>query len=595
MSSQGIYYDAHHYRYQPLSNLGIQVYRHVICKIRSMKMSSMKNILAVTALSIAFCSCQNLVKNESSATEDSSAAKDVYVAERDQSITPQNSYSDLFLDSTAVETYIQSSKLNEQTARGIRSFYNTRNFQYAWFTTQGITEQGKGFWNLYDYSYSGNDGKGVKNDALEKKMDTLLNEDTLQVTKGDTSFIRTELALTHHFIELAQSSKDSTINYSMLQTFFPAKKYDVLAYSDSILNKQNKDSAYAGSNQAYQSMKEHLKKYYDAAKNGGWQPIAGNVNGLRKGVSSPAVVSIKKRLVATGDYTSGDTSAVYSDSLMTAIKSYQQRHGLMPTGMINDSLIRTLNVPVEQRIQQIVLNMNRMLWTPQQKDSNIIHVNIPEYMLYVYGDTSNAKNMEVIVGKEGNSTMMFNGNLNQIVFSPYWNVPESIVRDEIMPKMKSDPNYLKKQNMEIVKQNDSLPVIRQLPGVKNSLGRVKFLFPNTFDIYLHDTPEKSLFAKKDRALSHGCIRVARPEDLAAYLLRDQSDWTPERIKQAMNSDKEQVVQLKKPVPVAITYYTAWVDNNGQLNFRDDIYSHDQRTAQLMFTTAMNNNKNVAAR
>lgn len=181
--------------------------------------------------------------------------------------------------------------------------------------------------------------------------------------------------------------------------------------------------------------------------------------------------------------------------------------------------------------------------------------------------------------------MMFNGDLNQVVFNPHWNVPESIVREELMPKMKKDPNYLKSQNMEIVSQKDSIPVVRQLPGVKNSLGRVKFLFPNNYEIYLHDTPDKSLFAKKDRALSHGCIRVAQPEQLAAYLLRNQGDWTPERIQQAMNSGKEQTVQLNRPMPVAITYYTAWVDRNGQLHFRDDVYHHDDRTARMMFTNA----------
>jgi murein L,D-transpeptidase YcbB/YkuD len=252
---------------------------------------------------------------------------------------------------------------------------------------------------------------------------------------------------------------------------------------------------------------------------------------------------------------------------------------------VNDSTIQSLNVPVEKRIEQLVLNMNRMLWTPQIKDSNLIQVNIPEYMLYVHADSGKAMDMQVIVGRGGTNTMMFNGDLNQIVFSPYWNVPESIVRDEIMPKMKNNPNYLKSENMEIVNQKDSIPEIRQLPGAKNSLGRVKFLFPNNYDIYLHDTPDKNLFARKDRALSHGCIRVAKPEELAAYLLRGQSEWTPEKIREAMNSGKEQTVKLNNPVPVAITYYTAWVDRNGQLNFRDDVYKHDDRTARMMFTNS----------
>lgn len=550
----------------------------------------MKNKWLVVVAGLALGSCQNLVNNEST-REDSASGSAIKVASRDMSINASNSYTDLFLDSSVVERYIQEGRLSDSTARGMRNFYNKRNFQYAWFSSAGLTEQGRGFWNLYDYRLSRNTGTQQKDsaqarvDSLEKRMDTLLNEDTVVVAQNDSSFIKTELALTQHFIELAQRGEDSTINYAMIQTFFPAKKSDLMQYTDSILTKQRDDSAYASSNPAYQAMKTHLQKYYDAAKQGGWQLLPPTVKGLKKGSSSPAVTALKKRLQLTGDLTAGDTTAVYSDSLLAAVQSYQQRNGLQPSGIINDSTIQSLNVPVEQRMEQIVLNMNRMLWSPQLQDSNIIQVNIPDYHLYVHADSGKAMEMPVVVGRQGSSTMMFNGDLNQIVFSPYWNIPESIVRDEIMPKMKADPNYLKKNNMEIVNQKDSIPVIRQLPGPKNALGRAKFLFPNNYDIYLHDTPDKSLFAQKNRALSHGCIRVQRPEELAQYLLRDQKEWTPERIRQAMNSGKEQVVKLNKPVPVALTYYTAWIGQDGKLNFRDDVYQHDVRTAQMMFTNA----------
>jgi murein L,D-transpeptidase YcbB/YkuD len=190
--------------------------------------------------------------------------------------------------------------------------------------------------------------------------------------------------------------------------------------------------------------------------------------------------------------------------------------------------------------------------------------------------------MNVVVGKEGHNTMMFSGDLNQIVFSPYWNVPPSIVRNEILPAMANNPDYLANQNMEEIGTEDGLPKIRQLPGGKNSLGRVKFLFPNSFNIYFHDTPAKALFEKDKRAYSHGCIRLAEPEKMANYLLRNNPEWTPEKINSAINSGNEQFVKLKKPVPVIITYYTAWVDENGQLNFRDDIYTHDQKLASKMF-------------
>jgi murein L,D-transpeptidase YcbB/YkuD len=209
-------------------------------------------------------------------------------------------------------------------------------------------------------------------------------------------------------------------------------------------------------------------------------------------------------------------------------------------------------------------------------------VNIPSYMLYAYEGSNKVMEMPVVVGKEGNNTVMFSGEINQLVFNPTWTIPQSIVQNEIMPKMKSDPNYLKKNNMEIVKQNDSIPTIRQLPGKDNALGKVKFLFPNSYDIYLHDTPDKSLFAKKDRALSHGCIRVADAEKLADYLLRDQKDWSGDKVRTAMAGNQEQKVQVKNPQSVYLTYYTAWVDDNGRMNFRDDIYGHDRETADRMF-------------
>ena len=169
------------------------------------------------------------------------------------------------------------------------------------------------------------------------------------------------------------------------------------------------------------------------------------------------------------------------------------------------------------------------------------------------------------------------------VFSPHWNIPASIVKKEILPAMQQDPRYLEKNRMEIIGKNDSLPVIRQLPGENNSMGRVKFLFPNRYDIYFHDTKSKEIFQSNKRAISHGCIRLADAEKMSNYLLRGMSGWTPEKVNSAMNSGKEQYVKLATPVPVSITYLTAWVDDGGELHFRDDIYGHDKRLIPMMFT------------
>jgi murein L,D-transpeptidase YcbB/YkuD len=543
----------------------------------------MEKIFWGMAILVVFNSCTQVAGwfgSNSDSTSGIHADSGAYAAyARDMSITAANAYSDLFLDSNAVDSFIQKEKLDDSSATALRNFYRVRNYQYAWFTSDGPTEQARGLWSLYA-SKKDSSSKEPAN-QIKDRMDTLLQHDSITVAKNDSSFVQTELTLTQQLIQYA-SENPQHINKSSIYYLVPAKKMDAMEYADSILSKQKDSSLYAG-NKGYNLLKEQLANYYSIAKNGGWGTFA-STGQLKKGTKSPQVVALKKRLQLSKDYSGIDTSNVFSDSLETAVKSFQQRNGLQPTGVVNDSMINILNVPVEQRIEQVIVNMNRMLWMPQHTDSSRIEVSIPSQMLYVYADSGKAFEMPVVVGKEGSSTVMFSSEINQIVFSPIWHIPESIVRDEIMPKMKSDATYLKKHNIEVVKQNDSIPVLQQLPGKDNPLGKVKFLFPNTHDIYLHDTPNKELFAKNNRTMSHGCIRVADAAKLAQYLLRDQSDWTAQKIKAAMNSGKEQTVELKTKQPVSITYLTAWVDHNGMMNFRPDVYNHDKEAMEKMFVS-----------
>lgn len=540
----------------------------------------MKKIINLTAaLAIFLTSCQNFVKNDNETNLDSLSAHKAY-ASRDMSITAENAYSDLFLDSTAIENYIAKEKLNDSTARSLRGFYATRNLQYAWFSSNGLTEQGRSFWYLYDY------GKKEKaDDSLLKQLDTLaMSTDTTNLNATDSSIVQLELLLTKNFIEYKKEQKDSSL--FALEHPVPVRKMDVMQCADSVL--KNSDTAQFQNNKAYSALKQHLSTYYSIAQKGGWQPVSLGAKQLKKGLKSPAVVAIKKRLQLSGDYAASDTTNVFSDSLEAAIRSYQERNGFQATGIVTDSLVQVMNVPVERRIEQILINLNRMAWAPAPTENNYLLVNVPDFMLQIYEGGKEIQQMEVIVGKEGSNTMMFKGDLEQIVFSPYWNIPQSIVQNEIMPELKNDPTFLKKKNMEIVKEG-TIPQMRQLPGKDNALGRVKFLFPNSFDIYLHDTPYKGLFEQNNRALSHGCIRVANADKLAEYLLKDHKEWTPEKIESAMNSGKEQTVKINRPMPVLITYYTAWVDETGKLNFGNDIYSQDEETGKMMFTSYNNQN------
>jgi len=506
------------------------------------------------------------------------------ISKRDRSINASNSYNDLFFDSTAMEQFIQKRKIDDSIANRVRSFYNARNYQYAWFSTDGLTEQARAFWNLHDYVTTYDPDSSLKDKTLQRKMDNLTAEEQLSVTSGDKSFLNTELTLTQHFIQyILHNYEKGFVKRKEMERFIPRKKEDVLQLADSLLNKKHKDDKYFEDvNPAYSTLKDQLDKYVDMAKKRGWPQINIAKKILKKGESSPEIVIIKKRLQITGDLPGADSSSVFNDTLVSAIKNFQERHGYTPTGKITDSLIKEMNVPVVKRIQQIIMNMERMRWMVARDSGNLIVVNIPEFVLHVYEGNKKAFDMDVVVGKEGHNTTMFNGDLNQVVFCPNWNVPQSIVQKEILPALEKDKKYLEKENMEITGEEEGVPVIRQLPGEKNALGKVKFLFPNSFNIYFHDTPAKSLFEKDKRAYSHGCIRLKEPEKMANYVLRDQPEWTSQRIEEAMNAGKEKFVKVKDPIPVLITYYTAWVDEKGQLNFREDIYGHDTDLATKMF-------------
>jgi murein L,D-transpeptidase YcbB/YkuD len=510
------------------------------------------------------------------------------ITKRDWSINKTNAYNDLFLDSASLENFIAQKRLSDSIARRMRSFYNARNYQFAWFYSDGLTEQARGFWNLHDYHTTYNHDSLLHDKSLQKKMDNLIAQEELKVTASNKSFVNTELTLTEHFIQYTLNAyEDGFVKRKEMERFVPIKKEDVLYLADSLLNKKHKDNKYFEDvNEPYRLLKDELGKYYKIVKSGGWQPVITDKKVYKPGVSSPVIVSIKKRLAITGDLQVADTTPVYNDTLEMAVKNFQQRHGYNPDGVIGADLVKEMNVPAHQRLEQILMNMGRMRWMPQRPEGNMIVVNIPEFVLHVYEGKNKAWDMNVVVGKEGHNTMMFTGDLNQIVFSPYWNVPQSIVEKEILPSMQKDPDYLNKQNMEITGEEDGLPKIRQKPGPDNSLGRVKFLFPNSFNIYFHDTNAKGLFVKSKRAYSHGCIRLEQPERMAEYLLRHQPEWTPEKIEEAMDSGEEKYVRLKDPVPVFITYYTAWVDEQGLLNFREDIYNHDVNLAAKMFTNAL---------
>lgn len=223
--------------------------------------------------------------------------------------------------------------------------------------------------------------------------------------------------------------------------------------------------------------------------------------------------------------------------------------------------------------------MERCRWVSNDipKSKELIAINIPSFQLSYFKNQEVVLRSKVVVGKTMNKTVIFSAPMKYIVFSPYWNVPNSILKNEILPGIAQNENYLAEHDME---WNEGK--LRQRPGPKNSLGLIKFLFPNSNDIYLHDTPSKNLFERETRAFSHGCIRIAKPKELAIEILKDDPNWTPEKIEEAMNSGKETWYSLKNKIPVYIGYFTAWVDNDGTIHFYNDIYKRDELLANLLF-------------
>jgi len=366
----------------------------------------------------------------------------------------------------------------------------------------------------------------------------------------------------------------------------------------------------------YARLKQALAAYRAVQKND-VAPIS-IPSALKPGERSAALPQIRRKvfnlnLAAAGAYSvNKDTtqsiavnalpvdSLYYDSELSAAVQSFQRRHGLTGDGVIGDRTLRYMNQRISDYADQIALNMDRLRWTPTISSERYLLVNIPDYKLTVYEGAQRTLEMRVIVGSANTPTPVFNDQLNHIVFSPTWTVPVSIVRKEIIPNLRKDSTYYSEKNFVIYKQDVQIdPALEnwkdpninpyqlrvvQNPGADNSLGSVKFMMPNNMSVYLHDTPSRRLFARDYRALSHGCVRLGEPAKLAAYLLRDQQGWDAERITKAMSGSSPATILLKQRYPVYLTYQTAWVDDNGSLQFREDIYGHDKMQLKQLRTT-----------
>lgn len=535
--------------------------------------------ICLFTLVIFIVSCKNLFKEKQ---------KEIQI---DQSINKKTSFNNLFIDSNIINSFLTKHPEYDNFRQQYSDFYKLRNYQCAWFDSSGIGEQAYNFMNLLanavdTYSDSSLYNKNLSNEVDEFKTDT---SDT--IIRATPDITATELKLTGQFFLYASKIYGgSNINIEELGWFIPRKKLNLSTLLDSLIaNKSDiKDSELPLSN-AYKKLLDYLP-VYRRLQSDPWDSIAYPEKALKKGSTSALVPVIKQRLYALGDLAENDTTDIYDSSLAVAAKNFQARMGYKQDGLIGKTFLKELNITPAKRLEQILVNLERLRWMPPVNDStNSIIVNIPEYKMYVYDSGHLQFDMNVVVGSSATGTVIFTGKLKYVVFSPYWNVPASIVKKEVLPGIARNPHYLANHRMEqFGMQARGIPAIRQLPGADNALGKVKFLFPNNFDIYFHDTNNPNAFNASNRNISHGCIRLSEPKKLAMYLLQyDTTTYSSHNIDSLMNLDKEKWVTLKNPVPVMISYYTAFVDADGRLNFRNDIYKHDSAMAAKLFT--INNN------
>ena len=352
----------------------------------------------------------------------------------------------------------------------------------------------------------------------------------------------------------------------------------------------------------YPALVAELVRYRAVAARGGWPSVGGP---LKPGATGSAVTTLRARLAASGDLDSATVGDPQFDgALEQAVTRFRARHGLPPEGGLDAAAVAVLNVPVAQRIRQLELNLERLRWLPNDFGPRYVYVNIPDFYLHAFDGGKEVMSMRVIVGEDYDTeTPVFADTMSYVEFRPYWNVPSSIAHEELLPKIRSNPRFLESNNYEVVPASGSDdPVdarsidwddvdstnfpyrIRQGPGPTNALGLVKFMFPNRFNIYMHDTPADHLFHRHRRAFSHGCIRLEHPDRFAQFVLDGAPGWDPGRIDEAMKGEENQQVRLRKTLPVYILYLTAFA-RDGVVQYRDDLYGTDRQAMARLGTPA----------
>jgi murein L,D-transpeptidase YcbB/YkuD len=478
-----------------------------------------------------------------------------------------------------------------RAAPGLPCFYDRRSHAPAWIGDQGLKPDADDLLAaLADAPADGLDAERYQLADLRQRLAAV----RAHPNPGDLAEI--DLRLTDAFLRLAADLRNGAVNpeliYNDCELDIP--EVDLSAVLESALAAHRVRPALAElapAHAGYRALKAALVQSRALAARGGW-PAVPEGPPLKPGDRNPRVAALRARLEASGDLPPAAPAApgaapaatvdrdLFDATLQEALRRFQNRHGLDADGAAGKGTLAALAVPAERRVRQIEINLDRWRWLPRDLGERYIIVNIAGFQLDLIEGGAPALSMRVVAGKPTSRTPMFSGTMTNIVLNPYWNPPPGIVKNEILPHISRDAGYAEREGFEVTGSGSRVEV-RQKPGPKNALGKVKFLFPNRFDVYLHDTPSRSLFSRTVRSFSHGCIRLEKPVELAEYLLKDDPAWTPQRIAAALAKGREQWVSVPRPLPVHLVYWTAWVDDAGTAQFRDDLYGRDKPLLEIL--------------
>ena len=488
----------------------------------------------------------------------------------------------------------------------VQTFYDDRNFEVAWTRDAVPTATATAFIQQFEDSAA----KGL----IPEDYDAPRWADRVKALndKSADAISLFDVAMTVNVMRYISDLRIGRVNPSRFNFEVPVqdKKYDLAEFvSDNVVDATDVPKLIAGvepDSDDYRKTEQALARYLDLAKQQqqeGAEPLPTVIKTVSVGDSYPAVGALFARLQLEGDAvddaTSGSaTSTVFNATLSAAVKSYQHRHGITEDGKLTAQTIKSLNVPMTDRVAELQDSLERWRWLPEPYLHARLMVNLPEFVLRGYDpDHKLDFTMRVVVGQVmgQHETPVFTHMMKYLVFRPYWNVPVDIARKELVPHIATNRGYLASKNFEVTNNKGVVladytakevsqgeVMVREKPGPKNSLGLVKFMFPNQYDIYLHSTPAVSLFERTRRDFSHGCIRVQKPVDLAVWVLEGQGgDWDLDKVQEAMNSGPDnKTVSLKTPLPIVIFYLTAIVAEDGQVNFFDDIYGYDSEMQKV---------------